>query len=43
MTTPGIENRVSSKINEGIADLQSLYKRSRRSFSDEPSPATYVP
>ena len=32
--------RVSSELYEGIANLQSLYKRAGRSFFDEPSSTT---
>ena len=38
-----VEARISSEMYEGIANLQSLYKRAERSFSDGPSSASDVP
>ena len=43
MTNPWWRARVPSEMYEGIADLQYLYKRAGRSFSDGPSSASNVP
>ena len=43
MNEPWWRVRVSSEMYEGIANLQSLYERAGRSFSDEPSSETNVP
>uniref|UniRef100_M4BUN5 RxLR effector candidate protein n=1 Tax=Hyaloperonospora arabidopsidis (strain Emoy2) TaxID=559515 RepID=M4BUN5_HYAAE len=43
MTDPWWRARVSSEMYEGIANLQSLYNRAGRSFSDGPSSASDVP
>uniref|UniRef100_M4C0R8 RxLR effector candidate protein n=1 Tax=Hyaloperonospora arabidopsidis (strain Emoy2) TaxID=559515 RepID=M4C0R8_HYAAE len=43
MTDPWWRARVSLETYEGIANLQSFYKRAGRSFSDGPSSASDVP
>uniref|UniRef100_M4BRU9 RxLR effector candidate protein n=1 Tax=Hyaloperonospora arabidopsidis (strain Emoy2) TaxID=559515 RepID=M4BRU9_HYAAE len=43
MTDPWWRVRVTQEIYEGIANLQSLYKRAGRSFPDGPSSASDAP
>ena len=43
MTDPWRRARISSEMYEEMANLQSLYKRAGRSFSDGPSSASEVP